>query len=515
MWQSRNSWFQQRQLFTVPIVMHSFEDSVQNAGNIYGKGGLVLNMLRRHLGPADFFKALKHYLETNRHKNVVTADLTKAIEEATGKNVDLFFDQWVYGAGAPRFEVSYSFDAAAKQVNLDVKQTQKVEGRVGLFRVPIEVEITSAAGKASHNISVSKASESFSLPADSAPLLVLFDKGNQVLKSVEFKKDPKEWIYQLKNAEAVADRADAAVELGKLKGNADAAAALGEAALNDKFWGIRAQALRALGSIGGPEAQKQIKAALANEQPWVRSVAVQLMGNFKDDATAAETLEKIFREDRALRVRTTALSSLAQQKPKNAFDVLKEATAMDSIDDAIRAAALRSLGSLGDDRAVPIALEAAAAGHPFPVRSAAISSLGRLDKKNKDLTKKIVAYFDEPNRSIQFQFGVLSALIERGDTDALPAVDAWLKRTELPIGASFIQQMIARLRGPAAGAQPAAAAGQPGAGAGTPQAGPADASQMMQMGMQIMQQLEALRKENAEIRDRLKKIEEKVGEKKP
>jgi len=38
---------------------------------------------------------------------------------------------------------------------------------------------------------------------------------------------------------------------------------------------------------------------------------------------------------------------------------------------------------------------------------------------------------------------------------------------------------------------------------------------MMQMGQQIMQQLDALRKDNAEIRDRLKKIEEKVAEKKP
>jgi hypothetical protein len=76
--------------------------------------------------------------------------------------------------------------------------------------------------------------------------------------------------------------------------------------------------------------------------------------------------------------------------------------------------------------------------------------------------------------------------------------------------------MIGRLRGPAAGAQPGAPAGQqPAAAAASPQAGAADASQMMQMGMQIMQQLEALRKENAEIRDRLKKIEEKVGEKKP
>ncbi len=38
---------------------------------------------------------------------------------------------------------------------------------------------------------------------------------------------------------------------------------------------------------------------------------------------------------------------------------------------------------------------------------------------------------------------------------------------------------------------------------------------MMQMGQQIMEQLEALRKDNAEIKERLKKLEEKLGEKRP
>ena len=37
----------------------------------------------------------------------------------------------------------------------------------------------------------------------------------------------------------------------------------------------------------------------------------------------------------------------------------------------------------------------------------------------------------------------------------------------------------------------------------------------MQMGQQLMQQIENLKKENTELRDRVKKMEEKAGEKKP
>src|SRR5438132_11017441 len=45
------------------------------------------------------------------------------------------------------------------------------------------------------------------------------------------------------------DRADAAQALGDMRGNDGAIAALGEAVARDRFWGVRVQALTALGRI--------------------------------------------------------------------------------------------------------------------------------------------------------------------------------------------------------------------------------------------------------------------------
>ncbi len=175
-------------------------DSVEYVGNVYDKAGWVIHMLREQMGDEAFFRALKHYLEANRLQNVVSADLAKAIEESSGTNVDLFFDQWIYGAGAPRFTVRSSYDDAEKKVSLSVKQTQKVEGHVGLFRVPVEVAVTTASGEKLFPIEVSKADETFSFPVDGPPLMVLFDKGDKILKSVDFQKTPEEWIRQLRTA---------------------------------------------------------------------------------------------------------------------------------------------------------------------------------------------------------------------------------------------------------------------------------------------------------------------------
>ncbi len=514
-WNDRNNWLQQQDLFPRAIVSHDFSSFVEVAGNVYTKGGRVLHMLRHQLGDEDFFRSLRHYLEKNRAQNAVTADLVRAIEEATGKNVDLFFDQWVYRAGAPRFEIHSSYDEATHEVKLEVKQTQKAEGLVGLFTVPTELEITTAAGKKTFPITVSKASETFSFAAAERPQMVQFDPGSVVLKSMDFQKETAEWIYQLKNAAQVADRADAAVALGKISGNEAAIAALGDAAVGDKFWGVRVQALQALGQIGGKAVQKQILAALANEQPWVRQQAVTRLGSYRDDAAVAERLEKIYREDKAYRVRGEALRALARMKGKNAPEVLGEAVKSDSPDGTLRNAALGAFGTLGDDKAIPLLSEWAATGKPLEARSAAITSLAQLDKKNKELTRKLTAFLQEPNRAIQFCAGVFFALVQRGDAEAAGPLEAWLKGSNLPLGLEkFFKPQLEGLKQRAAGGQPAAGAAGGNAPAGAAAgATPAVDSQaaMMKLGQQLMQAIEKLQRDTAEISERLKKIEAKVA----
>ena len=72
-------------------------------------------------------------------------------------------------AGAPKYEVSYTYDDAAHQIKLNVKQTQKVEGMVDLFDMPVAVEIATASGCKTSTIQVSQADETFTLPPTAPP----------------------------------------------------------------------------------------------------------------------------------------------------------------------------------------------------------------------------------------------------------------------------------------------------------------------------------------------------------
>ena len=448
-WDASRFWFANRNLYAKPIVRHDFDDSSEFDGNAYNKGGWVLYMLRQQIGSQKFYAGLKHYLDVNRGKNVVTADLTKAIEEATHTNVDQFFDQWIYGAGAPRFEVSYNYDEGKKQIALTVKQTQKVEGRVGLFRVPLEVEITNATGPKLYPIVVTKVSETFTFPSESMPQMVLFDKGNQVLKSMSFKKEKKELLYQLAHATEVADRADAASDLAKLKKEEDVAAALGDALRSDKSNGVRIVAARSLGELNTPAAAKQILDALnTTKEPWVRSQLVQALGNFKDDPTAIAKLEAVAKEDTSWRARGAALQMLGRAKSPKAFDTLASMLNSESPDNFLRNAALRGLGPLGDDKAVPLLQDWSKPGKDLDSRQAAISSLAKLQKDNKEITGQIASYL--PENHSQIRFTAIFALGSRGDASAIPALEALLKQDDLSIEvAPMIKQQIEALKKPA------------------------------------------------------------------
>ncbi len=494
-WTAVQEWLGQPNLYGKPIVRHDFDDSSEFDDNAYGKGALVLYMLRQQIGEDAFYRGLRHYLESYRGKNVVTADLVKAIDEANHINVQRFFDQWIYGAGAPKFDVSYTYDDAKHQIALEVKQTQKVEGRVGIFHVPVEVEITTASGPKLHRIAVSKEAETFQLPSDGVPLMVLFDRGGQILKFTEFHKEKKEWLYQLKNAAELADRAEAIQALAKLKNDDEVVTALGNALNTDKAWGVRDIAADALGRIGNAAAGKQLLDAWnVNELPYVRNHIAAALGSIKDEAKIVAKLSAIASDDTSYRARANALQSLGKLKVASAFPVLTEAVNADSPDDFLRNAALRSLGFLGDDRSAPLLREWSAPGKAIETRQAAIASLGRVEKGNKEITAQIAGYLTESHYPIRY--AAIRALGSRGDASAIPALQSLLKRDDLSIEmAPTVKEEIARLQKEEN--RKAASAGD-----GDAEKGDGEVTEQL-----VVQRLDKLEHLIQEMNDRLKSIE--------
>lgn len=148
----------------------------------YNKGGAVLHMLREQIGTEAFWKGVNIYL--NRHKlaNVETTDLKKAMEESSGQDLTWFFDQWVYGVGAPKLTVRPVYNARTKTVTVTFTQTQRAAALVPMaFRMPMNIAITTAEGTKTTAIDLKKRLEVISLPFDSIPTEISIDPEEKVV----------------------------------------------------------------------------------------------------------------------------------------------------------------------------------------------------------------------------------------------------------------------------------------------------------------------------------------------
>lgn len=108
----------------------------------YQKGSWTLHMLRQEMGDERFWSGIREYYARYRDATASTADFRAVMERAAGRDLGPFFQQWLYRGGIPRLEATWAWDAAARQVVLDMKQTQTGD----VYQLPVEVAVTGADG---------------------------------------------------------------------------------------------------------------------------------------------------------------------------------------------------------------------------------------------------------------------------------------------------------------------------------------------------------------------------------
>jgi len=73
---------------------------------VYNKAAEVLHMLRRLVGDEAFFNGLRRFYADFKYRKAGSDDLRQAMEAASGRPLDRFFDQWIYGSNLPRVRFS-------------------------------------------------------------------------------------------------------------------------------------------------------------------------------------------------------------------------------------------------------------------------------------------------------------------------------------------------------------------------------------------------------------------------
>ena len=401
--------------------------SVESYGeNIYPRGSAVLHMLRYLLDDDLYQRAIKHYITKHAFQPVETNDLKVAIEEITGQNLQWFFDQWVYKAGHPIFNVSYRWNESAGNIALTVQQTQKMDSLTGVFRMPVDVEITAAAGATTHRIGILKKDSTYTLPAPSKPLLVIFDKGDWLIKELTFEKSFDEWKYQASSATSLVDRILGIQALSRLQKEGDVVSVFIDRMLHDPFWAVRRDAASQISSAVAKHdslksvAKPALLAAIKDKRSEVRSVAAGALRWFKGDDVVG-TLKTAL-NDSSYQVFGRALSSIAKADSAHALPIVKQYLSTPSRQNIVAGYALNALGSLDTAQAVTVAMEMVKDQKFTSTRYTSLSMIRWYGKGRMDAMNVVKDILKDPNESVRNYAALV--LGDIGDASVIAALEA-------------------------------------------------------------------------------------------
>jgi aminopeptidase N len=149
---------------------------------VYQKGAWTLHMLRAQLGAESFWATMREYYRRYRDANASTEDFERVAEETAHADLGWFFRQWLYRAGEPAIDAAWHWDAAAKKVALDLKQTQPGE----VYRLAIEIAIAGAARL--ERVEMTHREEHFEFASDKEPPAVDLDPNTWLLAEIHVSK---------------------------------------------------------------------------------------------------------------------------------------------------------------------------------------------------------------------------------------------------------------------------------------------------------------------------------------
>ena len=425
MFQNARAYLNEAGQYERPIVTRIYSEPIDIFDrHLYEKGSLVLHMLRYLLGDALFFRSIQHYVKKHADGVVDSEDFRQAIEDASGKTMEGFFEQWVYKAGHPNFKVSYSWDDEAQTAKVTVAQTQD-EKDSSVFQMPVVIDFSVHGESKAVRVNLTEKEHHFYFPLDAKPSMVRFDPGDHILKRLEEDLPKELHLERLRHDDDPIGRVRAAQALGKL-GSAEAIHALKDAILQDAFWGVQAEAAAALGTVKTTAARLALLECLTVRHPKARRAVVAALGALKDASVAGPLIQILADGDDSYYVEAEAARSLGKTRSPKAFDALTGALHKASYQEVVRTGIMDGLAELKDPRGLDIAREWAQYGKPQPGRAAALGAAAKLGEERKDNIEYLADFLYDPWLRVRIR--AIDALEALGDWKAVGPLEQMINR---------------------------------------------------------------------------------------
>ncbi|MEY3819380.1 MAG: hypothetical protein RLZZ425_848 [Bacteroidota bacterium] len=156
------------------------------SGITYQKGAWVIHMLRNLMGEKNFKKGIQNYYAKYFNANTTTSEFRAEMEKVSGKDLKLFFKQWLYQPINPTINASWKYDANTKKLNVQLQQAQKY-----LYNVPVEIGFykKGASTPIILTMNLKEKDQLFSFPLANAPEKLELDPRALLLNDGKMRKE--------------------------------------------------------------------------------------------------------------------------------------------------------------------------------------------------------------------------------------------------------------------------------------------------------------------------------------
>lgn len=358
-----------------PVVNEKYEgaDLFVNSNYPYLRGSAVLNMLHKQIGDDAWWKAINIYLKTNGGKSVTTKDFINAITQATGKDMNWFFNQWIFKTGHPTFTVTQKFNDSDKTLELVIQQ-KPLKDSASTFTVTeffegnIEIEVD---GHIERVWLKPQLKNTFTFNCKQKPLIVNFNYQGTWICETLFEKTLDELLYQFQSDNDIMGKQWAMTQIVQHAKKEHTSvtekekiyAALRNVIASNSYWRIRFNALGQLQSLISSsvtgldsETKSLLLKIIKNDAPWVRRAAIFFLASFNDKQYANMYMSLL--NDSSERVINAAAIALGKCKSEKAFDALVALKDKPSWKNQSLISTLWGLKELQDKRGFEIAFNA-------------------------------------------------------------------------------------------------------------------------------------------------------------
>jgi aminopeptidase N len=116
----------------------------------YRKPAWVLHQLRHVVGDDTFFDILAAYRTAFEYGSATTAEFQDVAENVADRDLDWFFDPWVYDVGAPKYRYGWTPHTVGGQDYVELYVSQVQSSSYPVFPMPIDIETVTGGGTTTH-----------------------------------------------------------------------------------------------------------------------------------------------------------------------------------------------------------------------------------------------------------------------------------------------------------------------------------------------------------------------------